>query len=304
VSITLRIAWGSMAVFCLAACGQRAQLPVSALVPSDAIAMLDLRWQEARSDHLLKQFAVLPRPATVIRSLGVSLDTAETVIAFSTSLDASNGGDTLIVSSPAVVREFIAAASGRRWIESSSGSLKIYDDPATRYRTLIVSESVLAIGPQHSIDRVVAVTESKAAPFLARSEFTDLADMFQTSEPVRMAVAWPMEVRDASSALVAGSAGLLKLGGLGGLGGVVEKFGIGRAMGMSCSRSANGLRCRLAGVMQDESTASIVSGGLTVLKGLASLVPEPPAQVGPSVSMSDLTVDRRGTTVTVGVSLR
>ena len=78
----------------------RPSLPISALVPADAIAMFDLRWQEVRSDHLLKQFAVLPRPATVLRNLGVSLDTAETVIAFSTSLDASNGGDTLIVSSP------------------------------------------------------------------------------------------------------------------------------------------------------------------------------------------------------------
>ena len=119
-----------------------------------------------------------------------------------------------------------------------------------------------------------------------------------------MAVAWPTQVRDASNALVGGSATLLKLGGLAAMGGLVEKFGIGRAMGMSCGRNTIGMRCRLAGVMQDETTASIVSGVLTVLKGLASLAPGPQPDKGPNVSMSDLTVERHGTTVTVGVSLR
>jgi hypothetical protein len=303
VSITSRLAVSSAAVICMAACGPRTSPPINALVPADAIAMSELRWQDVRSDRLLKQFAVLPRPATVLHSLGVSLDTAETVIAFSTSLDASSG-DALIVSSPTVVREFNTAALQRYRTLGSGGPLKVYEDPVSGYRVLIVSESVLAIGPRYSIERIIAVTEAKAAPFLARSEFTDLADGFQTADPVRMALAWPTEIRDASNALVVGSAGLLKLGGLGGLGGVVEKIGIGRAMAMSCSRRTNSLHCRLAGVMQDESSASIVSGGLTVLKGLASLVPEAPAHERPGVSMSDLTVDRRGTTVTVGISFR
>jgi len=303
VSIASKLACSSMIVCCLMACDQRARLPVNALVPSHAIAMLELRWQEARSDRVLTQFTALPRPATVIHGLGVTLDAAETVIAFSTSLDGSDGGDTLIVSSRDVVSRFIAAASGR-WIESSTGSAAVYDDPASRYRALIVSDSVLAIGPRQSIERVAATAGLKASPFLARSELTDLAEMFESPEPVRMAVVWPMEVRDATNALVAGSAGLLKLGGLSALGGVVEKFGIGRAVAMSCSRNVNDVRCRLAGVMQDESTASIVAGGLSLLKGLAGLVPQPRAHERPSVSMADLTVDRRGTTVTVGVSLR
>jgi hypothetical protein len=274
------------------------------LVPAEAIAMVDLRWTEVRSDGLLKQFAVLPRPADVLRSLGVSIDSAESVVAFSTSLESSGGGDTLIVSSPSVVRQFVTSVQQRNWPTRPIGSLSAYDDRSSGYVGLIVSDEVFAIGPQQPIERVAAVTQASAAAFLARIEFTDLGDMFKGAEPVHMAVAWPSQVRDASNALVAGSAGLLKLGGLGVLGSVVEKFGIGRAMGMSCSRGTVGLRCNIAGVMQDENTASFVSGGLVILKGLSSLVPEPQRHEGAGVSMSDLTVDRRGTTVTVGLSLR
>jgi hypothetical protein len=266
--------------------------------------MIDLRWSEVRSDDLLKQFAVLPRPVAVLRSLGLSMDSVESSVAFSSALDSSGGGDALIVASPSLVRQFADAASRRAWPTSFVGSFKTYEDRSSGNVGLIVSDDVLAIGPRGPIERVAAVAQTNAPAFLARSEFADLGDTFEGAEPVQMAVAWPTEVRDASNAVVAGSAGLLKLGGLGALGDIVAKFGVGRALRMNCARAASGVRCKLAGVMQDENTASLVSGGLVVLKGLSSLVPEPQRQAGPGVSMADLTVDRRGATVTVGMSLR
>jgi hypothetical protein len=278
---TRNVAVGSVGLLCLTTCSQRRPLPVNALVPSDAVAMVDVRWQETRSDRRFRQFGLASLEGAVA-NVGISLEKAERLIVFSSSLAGSRDSETVIVSSPGIGR----------------------DRPAAGHRVLVVSDSVIAIGSPESLERVAGVMESKVAPFLARSEFADLANLFTASESLQMAAAWPTEVRDVSNAIVAGSAGLLKLGGLGGLGGVVEKFGIGRAVAMSCAPGGTGLRCRISGVMQDESTASIVSGSLNVAKGLANLLPAPPGAAGPGMSMTDMTVDRRGKTVTMGISLR
>jgi hypothetical protein len=211
--------------------------------------------------------------------------------------------DALIVSSATVVEQFLEAARSRLSSASTSGAFQVYSDQVSGYDALVLPPSILVIGSRQSIQRVAAVIEGKTARFVARTELAEMDELLTSEAPVRMAAAWPVEVRDASNMVVGGSARLLEATGLGALAAVVDKFGIGRAMGMSCGRNGAGLRCELVGVMQDESTASLVSGGLSVLKGLASLMPSPGEQRG-GMSIEDLTVSRRGTTVVVGLSLR
>jgi hypothetical protein len=101
---------------------ERPSVPPSALVPADAIGMLDLRWAEVRSDPLLSQFAVLPPPAAVLRRLGLSIEAADQVIAFSTL--PSRSGDDRIMESPSPDR------LGRLWLVDRGPMVEHHRDVA------------------------------------------------------------------------------------------------------------------------------------------------------------------------------
>lgn len=281
------------------ACGQSfSSAELVELVPSDAVAVVRVHWAAIRGDRVLQRFAPISEIFALTKELEIPSTATESIVVFSTTFGSSTSGDTAILLTPGVAQQSIRAVSDRGWSSESLDGVTIYRNPLSGIGAVALSHDVLAIGPRASVDQVVRTAHDRDLSLLRRSEFADLRGALTGAESVAMAFVWPQTAQDVSKAAVAVSAQALRFVGWGPLGTLVEKLGVGRALTAACSRESGGVRLSLTGLMQDEDSATIVSGGLTLLKGLAGLVPPQPP--GPSsTDIGNMTVDRHGALVSV-----
>jgi hypothetical protein len=160
----------------------------------------------------------------------------------------------------------------------------------------------LAAGTRDAVQHVIEMAQAAAdATFVNRPDLLELRGFFDSGDPVVVVLAWPPDVRNASNAIIAASAGLLRFAGWGPVSSIVDKLGIGRALAARLARESTGVRANFAGVMQDQETATAVFGGLTMIKGLSDLVPIVARGQGGNNGRSGMSLDRRGATVSVGM---
>lgn len=270
-----------------------------ALVPGDAVAAVEFRWREARANPTLKQIAEFPQSLAEVASLGLSIDAIESVVVFSRSLSAT-ASETVIMTAPTLGSRFTAAADANGWQSVLLNGVTAYVPPGhSNAAAAAIGDSLPVAGSRESVQQF-ASSPRTLGKFVAKTEFADVREALADTSPVRFAVAWPTDVADRSRVAIAASAGLMKLAGWSAVGSVVERLGIGRAYVVRVRPEGSGLRFNVAGVMQDEDTAATVSGGLSILKGFASLIPASVRQGQPDPTAT-LTIERTGAVVWVGM---
>lgn len=268
------------------------------LVPGDAVAAVEFRWREARANPTLKQIAELPPSLSEVMRLGLSVDTMESVIVFTRSLSSASG-ETVIMAAPGLGRQFTAAADAHGWHTGILNNVTVYVPPGGRAAAAAITDGLLVAGPRESVNHFASSSRTLSG-FVSKVEFTNVREALADTSPVRFAVAWPTGVADSSRVAVAASAGLMKLAGWPSVGSVIDRLGIGRAYVVRLRPEGTGVRLNVTGVMQDEDTAATVSGGLSMLKGLASLIPAA-ARHGQPDPTATLTIERTGSVVSVGM---
>jgi hypothetical protein len=277
---------------------QRAVTPLG-LVPGDAVAAVEFRWREARAEPALREMAELPPSFAHITDLDLPIDAVQSVVVFTRALSAT-ASQTVIMKADGLGSRFTAVADAARWQIVPVSGTNVYLAPGHRNAAAIaIGDDILVAGSRESIDTFANEPRTMGA-FIAKTEFADVRELMADSSPIGFAVAWPADVAGRSRVAVEMSAGLLTLAGYGAVGSIVEQLGIGRAYVVRLRPEAGGVRYTVAGVMQDEDTAATVSGGLSLLKGLAGMVPAY-ARQGPPDPTSTLTIERTGAVVRVGM---
>lgn len=269
------------------------------LVPASAVAVAEVRWQEALGHPILKQMAQLPPSLADVGRLDLAIDALDTVVVFSRSFSATEG-ETAILKGANLGSLFTVAASAGGWQQVPLAGMTAFFAPSpSNTAAAAIDDSLLVAGSRESV-RAFGNSSRALGGFAAKAEFAEVGKAFTDPSPVRFMVSWPTEMVDRSRMTVAASAGLMKFAGYGFLGSVIERLGIGRAYVVRLTPEGSDVRVTVAGVMQDEDTAATVSGGLSLVKGLASLLPASARQAQPDPS-STLTVERTGAVVWVGL---
>lgn len=218
-----------------------------------------------------------------LAELGIPMTSVEFVVTFSDSL---SGPDAAILSGPGLGSAWRTAARGDRWV-SRAGVM-----------SAALTADIVGIGTAAQVDALSA-TRRWSGGFTSRTEFKEIAEIFDRRDPMTAAVIWPSSVGDAANAFTAVAAGGLGMAGFGSLGGIVKQLGVGRAIAFGCLRQGSIMRVDAGVLMSSESTASIVAGGLSIAKGLGALVGKPPS--GADIGQMD--VQRRGAFLRVGLSV-
>lgn len=267
------------------------------LVPTGAVAVAEVRWQEARAHPILKQLAHLPPSLADVVRLDLASNALDTVVVFSRSFSATER-ETAILKGENLGSLFTVAASAGGWQQVPLAGMTAYFAPSpSDAAAAAIDESLVVAGSRESV-RTFGSAPRALGGFAAKAEFADVGKAFTDLSPVRFMVSWPTEMVDRSRMTVAASAGLMKFAGYGVMGSIIERFGIGRAYVVRLTPEGSDVRFSVAGVMQDEDSAATVSGGLSLLKGLASLLPASARQGQPDPSAT-LTVERTGAVVWV-----
>jgi hypothetical protein len=250
-----------------------------------------------RDDRALQQFAPLAEIERLTRPLALSSTAVESVVLYSSQLGLTPNGDTAIVRAPGAAATSARGLTQLGWSATSSRDVSVYRDPHGGTAVAVLGRDILAIGQGASIDKVTGTAGDR---FLRDgSQLVTLSRVLRGSEPVTMALVWPQATQDAARAAAAASGWMLRFAGWAPLGALFERMGVGRALTAACSREPAGVRLTLTGLMQDETSAGMVSGALTLIKGLAAFVPPDQARAAPGVDLRTMTVDRQGALVSL-----
>ncbi len=265
------------------------------LVPIDATAAIRVHWQTVRSDPLLAQLAPIAEMSRLMERAAVRTEDVDSVVLFSRA----SGGDAAIIQLRVPVEAAFADLGRKGWAAERIKTVAMYRENATGVVAAMVGQKLMAFGSQPNIESIADSSMNRS--FLDRSEFHGIDNLQGAQIPIVMALAWPQTARDAANAAVMVSASVLKFMGVEALGILVEKIGIGRAMTIHCSREAGGIKFRLQAITEDEQSASLIIGALTLVQGMAALVPASGGRPSPADSFRTLTLDRKGTALSVGL---
>jgi hypothetical protein len=291
----------AVAVLCLSfigACGRPIPSPVD-IIPAEAVSVLNLQWQQVRSDALLRSIGT---NGPVIRLLDLSrapVDSIQSITLFSTALGSET--DTAILVAPGWSRRIIERLIAEGWRRDEAEVLSCVDEHGTTITAL--NNSVAIVGSKWSTRRVMETAQDPRGG-LARTAGGAVASALHSHDPVVMALVWPQAVRDGSATALAFAAGSLRILGFSPAASIVERMGIGRSATVRYSREQGAVRMRLAVLMQSEQGAKIASGSLGLLKGLSGLVPtDQITRSDLATGVMSMTIERDGPMVSVGMLL-
>lgn len=288
----------------LSACNLARSVKPIDLVPADAIVVLELHWQAVRSNPSLRSIAQWPADVASFRELGFSEESFQTVVMFSRLFSTEASTDGAIVFAPGMGRQIAPAATAHAWPSESLPGGLVYRQPGTTIVVSSVGDDVAVIGSLDSVQRVLQAYQDPRAAFVARQELADVLPALRSAHPITLTAVWPRDVGDATKVTVEASAWLLRIGGWEAVAALVEKLGIGRGYVVRLIPETGGVRVDVDGIMQDESSASTVATGLSLLKTVGSLM-QPETSHGQSApDLKTMTVERRGSVVSIGVVVR
>ncbi len=264
------------------------------LVPADAIVVSELRFRIARASRTLRPLTNSPQWPAELSKLGLSIDDLDTVVAFARSIGSTGLREaSLLVGNAYGVRlEQMSKING--WSRQAVDRHILYLIPGQAGTVAaVLNEDLVAVGPRNEVEHLLGSLQTIGG-FVSKPELDGVTDALRDESAVRLAVVWPENVSDASKAAVAASASVLGLAGYETAGSVLKQLGIGRAYVARMRPESAGVRVDLTGVLDDEATATMVAGSLSLLNGIAGL-----AQGG----STGMTIKRTGSVVSVAMTL-
>jgi len=143
-----------------------------------------------------------------------------------------------------------------------------------------LSKNTLCLGTLDAVKDLLDVKRGKKKPASNTPTCNKLLSCFSENRaPVEIYMMVPQDVLDMGYAGMTMLDAGLKLISLGSIRAIMGKIGLVHGLGMTISHSGEGFPVELSCLMQNEGAASLISGSLNLLKGIASMVP--PSQMSP-----------------------
>ena len=157
--------------------------------------------------------------------------------------------------------------------EKHDGYILYCEDGSEGYITALGKDK-LCIGTSEAIVDILDVRSKKKKAANSKPACSKILNCFADSrDPIVVYIMVPQDTLDMGYAGMEMLDAGMNLLSLGSIGAIMGKIGLVHGLGVSINRSGENFPVKLFCLMQDESSASFVSGSLNLLKGLASMVP-------------------------------
>lgn len=260
---------------CLAACGGfSSDRATVRYVPSDSLIALSVNWKTVGRDADLKRLVKGEQVESLLGRLNIGGEEVSDLSVFSDGQNAPFGSSGMIIRGMFDGREVAARLKGAGWAEQKSGEKSIYTNPVDGSCLVALSKSLIVLGTRAGVEGSIRAARVPEESFTASPMYERLARHTDgRRHPISVTVAFPQSAQDAASTVLEVSSVVMDFAGLGPLGDLMNKIGYVRAFGCSISRKGDVFPVELHAVMKDEASASLVSGALTLSKGLSAMAP-------------------------------
>jgi hypothetical protein len=245
------------------------------LAPASSFAVLSLNWETVSRDSDLKRITKGSEIERMFEQLDIVSSSVTELAIFSDagkSYDASNG---IILRGSFKNDEVVAGLKRRGWLEQSYHGRKIYTNPVDRIYLISLKRNVLALGTRTGVEQTVEAEENSEASFASNGIYRKLSKHVGDKRfPVAMVIAIPQTTQDMAATALQVSSVVLDMAGVGPLGELLNKIGYARGVGCVISRKNDAFPMEMTVIMKDESAATLVSGGLNLMKSLSAMAPK------------------------------
>ena len=242
------------------------------LIPADALVVLSLNWQTVRGDEDLLKLVKGSELKKIFGQLNVSEDAVNDLAVFGDGAGDAKGGAGLLLSGSFDASDVTDSLKERGWREQDYEGHEIYLSPTDNTRLAALGSDALVVGTEKGVEGAVCAESDIDTAFVSTDAYKRLSKLLDTAQhPVSMMIAFPQQFQDAADTALQVSSVVMDFAGVGALGQLMSKIGYSRAIGCTIGREGDMFPIELVAVMKDEDAATLVSGGLTLLKGLGAL---------------------------------
>jgi len=264
----------------LASCsGSSGRQSLAELIPADTLAVLSVNWQAVRRDGDLLKLVKGAEVRKVFSQVNVNEEAVTDFVVFGDGTGGTGGSTGMLLSGSFDAHEVADSLKERGWKEEAYNDHEVYVNPADGARLATLDSGALVCGTKRGVEGAIRAEADPAAGFASTDAYQRLSALFNTTEhPISMIITLPQQLQDAADAALQVSSVMMDFAGVGPLGQLISKIGYARAVGCSIEREGDSFPVELVAIMKDENAATLVSGGLTLLKGLGEWVGQPAAR--------------------------
>lgn len=278
------------------------------LIPADALVVLSVNWQAVRSDRNLITLIKGAEFNHILDEVGVNEQALAHLAVFGDGTDGPGGSAGMLLNGSFNARAVAESARGRGWSMESFGGHAVYVSQSDGTRLAALDSGTLACGTKKGIAGVLRAESDTEESFTSTTTYKRLSKLFKGGDaPISMTLALPQHLQDAADAALKAASLMMDFTGVGPLGQLMGKIGYARAIGCTIGREGESFPVELVAVMKDEEAAALVSGGLTLLKGIGALANQSPARSPEEAealhNFRNLSVSRKGEVLTVRLVL-
>ena len=291
----------------LAGCGgSRGRRPLVELIPADALVILSVNWQAVRDDRYLLSLVKGAEFKRILDEVGVNEQTVTRLAVFGDGTAGPGASTGMLLNGSFNARAVTDAARGRGWTRESYDGHEVYVTQSDGTRLAALNSGTLACGTKRGVAGIFHAESDTAESFASTATYKRLSKLFKAGgAPISMILAFPQHLQDAADAALKVASLMMDFTGVSPLGQLMGKIGYARALGCTIGREGESFPFELVAIMNDEESATFVSGGLTLLKDIGALAGQSlarsPEEAEALRNFQNMSVSRKGEVLTVGL---
>jgi hypothetical protein len=240
----------------------------------------------------------------MLTPIGLNSASITRLVLFSDGITSGSSDYGLIVSGSYKAATVVTNISAQGWGKQAYKGFALYSNSAGGQFLSILKGSLLVIGARDNVESAIDVFLNPKSSLTRQKNLNQLG--WESGFPITIVLALTQEAQDMSNVLIGMSSFLLNVAGVGPLGELLQAIGFARALSCSISIKGSNFPVEIKAIMNDENSASFISGSLNLLKGTATLIPRDRMSAADRDTVDrfqDLKVTRNGEILSIKVSI-
>jgi hypothetical protein len=262
----------TISLTCLSVNAQR-QLSPMRLLPENAVAVVDVHWNEIRSNLRLRNIVGRNDFENVAKQVGLAESDVREWVVFSDIKPETSRGLGIVISGNFTLARVVQFARSHSWKAEQIRRRTAFVNPSDNSYLLPIADGLLVTGTRHGVVDVEHVLSQRGSPLVERLPFRSIWRQVNLhSSPIKFLITIPQEYQLAAGVVFSVASKLLNMVSFGIVGTIMDQIGLVRAMGMTISAGKAGYPTELVAMMESETKAWITAGAVNLLKEAPSVI--------------------------------
>lgn len=292
--------WGS-------ACGRPGSEAEGLLryVPASAAVVATLEWPVIVGDSALQGLVRGGNLAAELARLGMPEEDLRQVVIFTDLRSTRDGGTGMVLVTLTRERRILDHLRESGWRVERVAGLESWQKDGEDASVARLSKTAWFVGTNSAVTMVAEAKRDPERSIVSNPLFKEIARAgLHSRTPVRMQVLLPRALGDVGFVLDGAADVLTGLVTIGPIGELLGKIGLAQAVSLGVRREGDRFPLEVVAIMKDEGAARLVSGGLGLLKGVSSLIPNgSPSDQQAQEMLNSLDATREGNRVRLVLSV-